>query len=96
MLKWLRLNGTDFNVEVSSSLSFEEFVKEGEHSFSRGKSRRELMVMHETLVAASLPVKVKEVPAPKKVEDGNSTGTEEKITGITGKRTGSGNRSDQS
>lgn len=85
-MDWLKINGTDFNLEVGT-YSLEEFKKEFKHSFCVGKTDSEIENVHAQLRAVA-------VPAPLKIVSNElHTGNEEKATTVKGKGNSIGKRS---
>lgn len=96
MQKWLKLNGTDFNIDFCSSLSLEDFKKEGENSFAKDKTLSEIKKIHETLIAYSKQAPITEISVTdlKPFVDGNIEGSKNKIAKAAGERNRSGSDSD--
>lgn len=95
MQKWLRINGTDFNVEVCSLLSLDEFKEEGKTSFAEGKTIGELKETHYLIQAAGsikIPHNLSETQVKniKTSSDGNISGSEKASSTDSGKRKSTG------
>ena len=73
----LKINGTDFNLEVGT-YSLEEFKKEFKNSFCVGRSDSEIEKVHRELKAVAIPTPLKNV------SNELNTGNEEKAVTVKG------------